>query len=73
MNTESGEVYYFNAARGEVRWQRPTSSDNIAIPDDVDRASRLVGKSNWNDPDLKGMVRNLEIVNEGDRPEYVHF
>ncbi len=43
-------------------------------PNDVDRTSNLVGKSNWSaDDDLEGEVRFLEIVNEGDLPEYVHL
>lgn len=44
------------------------------VPNDVDRGDILVGQSNWSaDDDLLGEVRLLEIVNDGDLPEYVHL
>ena len=45
-----------------------------AVPADVAREGKLVGRSHWpGDDRLDGMVRYLETVNAGDAPEYVHI
>lgn len=44
------------------------------VPRNIDRKVTKVGESSWDIAnDLRGMVANLEIVNEGDTPEYAHF
>ena len=76
---QEGETAKWTVSVGEDGYTRMWKNDVLVaegqgiVPDDVERSSRLVGESNWdNDDSLLGMVRLLEIVNAGDSPEYVH-
>ncbi|MDY8109747.1 PA14 domain-containing protein [Fulvimarina sp. 2208YS6-2-32] len=77
---EEGVVAKWSVSVSDTGFMRLWKDDALvaegqgAVPRDVDRGANLAGESNWpGTTPLKGMVRFLEIVNEGDQPEYVHL